>query len=82
MPAKKTAPNFEASIAQLESIVTSMESDDLSLEDALSAFEKGIKLTRDCQKALDSAEQKIQILTQSAEGLKAEPFSTEDKPEA
>ena len=86
MAAKKTKPDFEASLAQLENIVTSMESGDLSLEDALGAFEKGIKLTRECQQALEAAEQKIQILTRSAdgldaEGLQAEPFETEDPSE-
>tara|TARA_R110000868_G_scaffold8205_8_gene42811 strand:+ start:13058 stop:13294 length:237 start_codon:yes stop_codon:yes gene_type:complete len=62
MPAKKTDFNFEKAIADLETIVTKMEDDELSLEQALKNFESGIKLTGDCQKALKDAEQKVQIL--------------------
>ena len=61
--AKKPEPNqFEKSLAELEEIVAKMETGDLSLEESLSAFEKGIKLTKECQKALDSAEQKVNKL--------------------
>ena len=54
--------NFETALENLEQLVSSMESGDLSLEDSLKAFEKGIKLTRECQTALKKAQQKIQIL--------------------
>ncbi len=54
--------NFEESLNSLENIVQSLESDNLSLDEALSAFEKGVKLSRTCQKALDKAEQKVTIL--------------------
>lgn len=56
------APDFEASLEQLESLVNAMEDGDLSLEESLQAFEKGIRLTRDCQQALQNAEQKVQYL--------------------
>lgn len=59
---KKT--NFEKSLTELESLVKSMEDGDLSLDDALKTFEKGIKLTRECQLALQAAEQKVTQLTQ------------------
>ncbi len=68
MATKKTAGkqkadfDFEAALEELEDLVTSMEEGDLSLEDSLAAFEKGIKLTRECQKALKTAEQKVQVL--------------------
>ena len=63
MAAKKpTAFNFESALEELEELVTSMEDGELSLEDSLKAFEKGIKLTRDCQTALKNAEQKVQVL--------------------
>ena len=67
---KDTALNFEDSLASLEDIVSSMEEGELSLEDSLQAFEQGIKLTRECQKALDTAEQKVQVLmsTDSSSG--------------
>ena len=54
--------NFERALENLEQLVSSMESGDLSLEDSLKAFEPGIKLTRECQTALKEAEQKIRIL--------------------
>ena len=66
--AKATKPkadagfNFERSIEQLETLVAAMEDGELSLEDSLEAFEKGIKLTRECQSALRQAEQKVQVL--------------------
>ncbi|MGM0634385.1 MAG: exodeoxyribonuclease VII small subunit [Pseudomonadota bacterium] len=56
------APDFETSLEQLESLVQAMEDGDLSLEQSLEAFEKGIRLTRECQKALQEAEQKVQYL--------------------
>ena len=54
--------NFEKALENLEQLVSSMESGELSLEDSLKAFETGIKLTRECQTALKEAEQKIQLL--------------------
>jgi len=59
---KDSVFNFEESLASLESLVTAMEDGDLSLEESLQAFEKGIRLTRECQAALQNAEQKVQIL--------------------
>ncbi len=53
---------FENSLSELEKTVRELESGDLPLEQALKAFEKGISLTRDCQKALQDAEQKVRIL--------------------
>ena len=58
----RTFFNFEESLASLESLVTAMEDGDLSLEESLQAFEKGIRLTRECQSALQKAEQKVQVL--------------------
>jgi exodeoxyribonuclease VII small subunit len=62
---KKSKPslgNFEASMDELESLVARMESGELTLEESLEYFERGIKQVRDCQKALDEAEQKVKIL--------------------
>lgn len=61
MKAKKSFP-FEESLAKLETLVERMEEGDLSLEESLKTFEDGIKLTRDCQQALKSAEQKVKLL--------------------
>ena len=62
MPQKKNEFNFEKSLQELEQLVEKMEKGDLSLEDSLKHFERGISLTRSCQKALAEAEQKVQIL--------------------
>ena len=57
-----TSFDFEKSLENLEELVTAMEEGELSLEESLQAFEKGIKLTRECQTALKNAEQKVQVL--------------------
>ena len=62
MAGKKTE-SFEKSIAELESLVATMEQGQLPLDTALKHFERGIKLARDCQTALSAAEKKIQLLT-------------------
>ncbi len=59
---KDSGFNFENALEQLEELVSAMEEGELSLEESLQAFEKGIKLTRDCQAALKQAEQKVQVL--------------------
>ena len=60
--------NFETAIEELESLVEEMEQGDISLEDSLKKFERGIELTRTCQKALQDAEQKVQILIEKKQG--------------
>ena len=62
MSKKKAAFDFEQALSELEDLVTAMEEGDLSLEESLQAFEKGVKLTRECQSALKQAEQKVQVL--------------------
>ena len=75
----KKSVNLEKSIADLETLVDELESGDLPLEKAMKKFEAGIKLTRQCQAALKEAEQKVEILVQSAGGVEAlEPFDLED----
>lgn len=54
--------NFEASLAELETLVERLEAGDLSLEESLQQFERGVQLTKQCQQALSAAEQKVQIL--------------------
>ena len=75
----KKAVNFEQALEQLETLVDDMESGDLSLEHSLKAFEKGIKLTRDCQVALTEAEQKVQVLIEENDQLSALDFDEEDE---
>lgn len=63
MSKKKAASfDFEKALEELEDLVTAMEEGEMSLEESLQAFEKGIKLTRECQGALKQAEQKVQVL--------------------
>jgi exodeoxyribonuclease VII small subunit len=70
--------DFEDSLAELETLVQQMEQGDLTLEDSLAAFERGISLTRGCQTALAQAEQKVNVLMQDAQGRVIEqPFSKE-----
>ncbi len=59
------AIQFEQSINDLEQIVKQLEKGELTLEESLKQFEKGIKLARTCQTVLTQAEQKIEVLTQS-----------------
>lgn len=59
----KQKPNFEQALVELEQLVDKMEAGDLKLEQALEHFERGIKLSRQCQQALEQAEQKVQELT-------------------
>lgn len=58
---------FEAALAELESLVEKMEAGELSLEESLTAFERGVKLTRHCQSALKAAELKVKVLTESGD---------------
>jgi exodeoxyribonuclease VII small subunit len=54
---------FETSIAELQNIIVQLEKGELSLEDSLKQFEKGITLARQCQDVLTQAEQKIEMLS-------------------
>ncbi|KTD21910.1 exodeoxyribonuclease VII small subunit [Legionella londiniensis] len=56
---------FEKTIAELETIVSQLEKGDLSLEESLKQFEKGITLARKSQEILSKAEQKVELLTAS-----------------
>ena len=56
--------DFEASLGELEALVGKMESGQLSLEQSLAAFERGVLLSRRCQAALQSAAMRIKALTQ------------------
>lgn len=79
MARKKTAPDFEQSLSELQTLVERLESGELSLEDSLAAFEQGIRLTRECQGALSQAEQKVQILL--GQNGETAPFAAEGEPE-
>lgn len=62
------AEKFEESINKLEEIVRQLEDGNVSLDESLSLFEQGIKLSKSCQKMLDNAEKKVSVLISSPEG--------------
>ncbi len=71
--------NFEKALADLEDIVQHLDENDLTLDEALSLFEEGIKLSRFCSQKLDAVENKVEILLRDDEGnLKKEPFENRD----
>jgi len=77
MPKKKTTALFEDSLAELEQLVSQLEQGDISLEESLKSFERGVTLTRICQKSLQEAEQKVQILIGKNGTQIMEPFTDE-----
>lgn len=78
MAAKKKL-NFEDSMTRLEEIVSLLEKGDAPLEQAMTLFEEGAKLLRECTKQLDEAEQKVTLLTAGKEGeVVEEPFGGSD----
>jgi exodeoxyribonuclease VII small subunit len=71
--------DFEKSLDELETLVRNLEQGELSLEQSLTAFERGVKLTRACQQALKSAEQRVEQLVLNDDGsLETRPFSPDD----
>ncbi|WP_269618607.1 exodeoxyribonuclease VII small subunit [Zhongshania sp. BJYM1] len=77
MPKAKIV-NFESSLTELEKLVQSMESGDLSLEDSLKAFENGMQLSRDCQQSLADAEQKVQLLMEKDGEIVSKTLDTDN----
>ena len=80
MAAKTPAPppspvaQFETSLDELEQLVQKMEKGDLSLDDSLAAYERGVGLYRQCQSALEQAELRVQLLSDPADPDSAQPF--------
>lgn len=73
MAAKKKV-DFEKSLSALETLVVAMEKGSMSLDESLKAFEDGIKLSRECQMALQEAEQKVEILLSNGDSAPFEPM--------
>ena len=67
MSKKPNTINFETSVAELEATIVRMEKGEMSLEDALQSFEEGVRLSRECQQLLASAEQRVTLLTEDGE---------------
>lgn len=71
---KKEKVSFEEEMKKLEDIVGELEKGELNLEDSMSKFEEGMKLSKSCSKFLEDAEKKISILVQENENIKEENF--------
>ena len=65
--------DFESALKELETLVSRMESGELSLDESLKAFERGIELTRKCQSSLEAAELRVQTLTKDKELEDSDP---------
>jgi exodeoxyribonuclease VII small subunit len=79
-PASPPSPvaQFESSLDELEQLVQKMEKGDLSLDDSLAAYERGVGLYRRCQEALEQAEQRVRLLSDPADPAgDGQPFQTD-----
>ena len=75
MTPETKAPEFEQALDELERLVEQLERGDLPLDEALRHFERGVALTRHCQSALTSAQQRVEILLRRGGRTEVEPFS-------
>jgi exodeoxyribonuclease VII small subunit len=71
-------PDFEKALEELESLVEQLESGDLSLDQSLRQFKRGVELTRHCQGVLDQAQQTVQKLIDRDDESSAVPFESSD----
>ena len=75
MSAKKSPPiPFEAALAELENLIGQLEQGELSLEETLKRFEQGVSLVKNCQTALQCAEQKVEQVLEQHGRLETLPF--------
>lgn len=75
--APSAVAQFEHSLDELEALVQKMEQGELSLDDSLAAYERGVALFRRCQQALDQAELRVRLLTDPADPDSAQPFDAD-----
>ena len=71
-------PDFEKSLQELESLVEQLESGELSLDDSLKQFRRGVELTRHCQGVLEKAQQTVEKLMDIDDESSAVPFEDRD----
>ena len=79
MVAKRKKIDYETAVSELESLVDRLEKGDISLEESLKLYERGVLLTRDCQEALQAAEQKVQMLLQQSGQANLVDFDTDSE---
>ena len=80
MPKKEQQPavDFEQSLDELEKLVIQMESGELSLDESLNQFQRGVKLTRHCQQLLENARQTVEKLTDIEDDQSGIPFTDQE----
>jgi exodeoxyribonuclease VII small subunit len=78
-PNTEKSPDFEQSLTELEALVAKLEQGDVPLEEALKTFERGVALTRQCQTALRTAQQKVEVLLARNGAEEIAPFADEDE---
>ncbi len=74
-----SAGDFESALEELEKLVERMEKGELTLEESLRDFERGIELTRRCQQALQEAEQRVQMLSGNTVDADLVPFDEHEE---
>ncbi len=78
----KNSKKFEEELQDLEAIVTRIDSGELSLEESIGAFERGVALVRSLNQKLDEVEKKVEVLMRDAQGeLKTVPYEPAPVPE-
>lgn len=74
---KENKMNFESELKKLENIVAELEKGELNLDESVTKFEEGIKISKECNKMLEEAEKKITILLEKDGTLEEENFVSE-----
>lgn len=77
LPEPAPVADFEKSLDELEALVARMEQGELSLEDSVKAFERGMHLYQNCQRALDEAELRVDLLLKGADSVTRVRFDPE-----
>jgi len=76
---QENKPKFEDALKELEGIIEELEGGELTLDESLERYERGVKALTTCRKILGEAEKKIQLLLRTSEGeLKTQPFEAEE----
>ncbi len=75
---EKNTMNFEEAMKELEQIATQLEKGDLNLDESVSKFEEGMKLSKTCNEILENAEKRISILISNGDDVTEENFQVEN----
>jgi len=71
--------NFQATLTQLEELVSKLEEPGKSLEESLAGYEKGMKLLAECQQALQAAKQRVEVISRQGDKIQASPLAPPDQ---